>query len=238
MALRSGLLAAAGSLGLAAAAYTCEPSELGVNACDRSVGPAGPSEAEYEQWRAALDGWADRRKLQLREEQPETGDFAAYDNPDIDWARTAYVQPQSMIHDRYLYDRATGEWTVDRFLDDLEERYGCIDAVLLWQGYPNLGADDQNNFEMLRNLPGGMDGLREMVQAFHARDVRVLWPNFVWDTQTTAEGKTQAEALTELVVAMDADGINGPPPFPRRSPAGQPTLTGGRCGSLGTRWTA
>ena len=94
MALRSGLLAAAGSLGLAAAAYTCEPSELGVNACDRSVGPAGPSEAEYEQWRAALDGWADRRKLQLREEQPETGDFAAYDNPDIDWARTAYVQPQ------------------------------------------------------------------------------------------------------------------------------------------------
>ena len=41
MALRSGLLAAAGSLGLAAAAYTCEPSELGVNACDRSVGPAG-----------------------------------------------------------------------------------------------------------------------------------------------------------------------------------------------------
>ena len=128
-----------------------------------------------------------------------------------------------MIHDRYLYDRATGEWTVDRFLDDLEERYGGIDAVLLWQGYPNLGADDQNNFEMLRNLPGGMDGLREMVQAFHARDVRVLWPNFVWDTQTTAEGKTQAEALTELVVAMDADGINGQsaPTRPPESPESQ-----------------
>lgn len=98
---------------------------------------------------------------------------------------------------------------MDRFLDDFVERYGGIDAVLLWQGYPNLGADDQNNFEMIRNLPGGMAGLQGMVSDFHARGVKVLWPNFVWDTQTAAEGATQAEALTAIVVEMGADGING-----------------------------
>eukprot|EP01052_Picozoa_sp_SAG31_P010929 SAG31_NODE_608_length_13576_cov_23.757290_9_plen_292_part_00 len=48
-----------------------------------------------------------------------------------------------------------------------------------------------------------------MVAQFHARGVRVLWPNFVWDTQTRPEGATQAEALTQLVVSMGADGING-----------------------------
>ena len=45
---------------------------------------------------------------------------------------TDFVQPQVMVHDRYLYDRASNSWTVDRFLDDLLERYGGIDSVLLW----------------------------------------------------------------------------------------------------------
>lgn len=88
------------------------------------------------------------------------------------------------------------EWTVDRFLDDFVDRYGGIDAVLLWQGYPNLGADDQNNFEMLRNLPGGVEGLRGMIDQFHERGVKVLWPNFVWDTQTKAEGRCDFAPLS------------------------------------------
>ena len=60
----------------------------------------------------------------------------------------------------------------------------------------------------------------------------------------TAEGKTQAEALTELVVAMDADGINGQPPPPlARSLASadrvaQLLTLNVSCGSQGTRWTA
>ena len=102
--------------------YTCETAALGVNRCDSAVGPASGGEAEYEEWWTSLRAWGDRRLLQLREEQPEMGDFHAYNNPDIDWARTAYVQPQSMIHDRYLYDRGTGLWTVDRFLDDKYSR--------------------------------------------------------------------------------------------------------------------
>ena len=43
-----------------------------------------------------------------------------------------------MVHDRYLYNRVADTWTVDRYLDDLVERYGGIDSVLLWHGYTNL----------------------------------------------------------------------------------------------------
>ena len=39
-----------------------------------------------------------------------------------------------MIHDRFLYDRATDSWTVGKYLQDLQDRYGGIDSVLLWQG--------------------------------------------------------------------------------------------------------
>ena len=49
------------------------------------------------------------------------------------WASRQYVCPQSLIVDRFLYDRETHSWTVGRFLDDLRVRYGGVDSVMLWQ---------------------------------------------------------------------------------------------------------
>ena len=60
-----------------------------------------------------------------------------------------------MVMDSYLYDQATHQWTVPRFLADLEARYGGIDCVLLWQSYTNLGVDERNQIDLLRVLPGG-----------------------------------------------------------------------------------
>jgi iron(II)-dependent oxidoreductase len=48
-----------------------------------------------------------------------------------------------------------GKYTVDRYLDDLEKRYGGIDAVLIWPTYPNMGIDDRNQHDMIRSMPGG-----------------------------------------------------------------------------------
>ena len=45
-----------------------------------------------------------------------------------------------MVEDRYLYDPATRQYTVDRFLDDLDRRYGGIDSVLLWPSTPISGS--------------------------------------------------------------------------------------------------
>ena len=45
-------------------------------------------------------------------------------------------QPEMMVEDRYFYDPVAQRYTVDRYLDDLERRYGGIDSVLIWPTYP------------------------------------------------------------------------------------------------------
>jgi len=63
-----------------------------------------------------------------------------------------------MVQDRYFYDPVAGRYTVDRYLDDLDKRYGGIDSVLLWSTYPNMGIDDRNQLDMVASMPGGIAG--------------------------------------------------------------------------------
>jgi len=119
------------------------------------------------------------------------------------------MQPQMMIQDRYFFDPATGKYTVDRYLDDLEKRFGGIDAVLIWPTYPNMGIDNRNQFDLFHDMPGGIEGIRRMVADFHRRNVRVLFPIMLWDQGTRDVGKPEADALAEELTAVGADGVNG-----------------------------
>ncbi len=85
---------------------------------------------------------------------------------------------------------------------------GPIDAVLIWHVYPNLGIDDRNQCDMLRDLPGGISGIRGMVEQFHSRGVKVFFPLLVWDTGTRSEGVPLSTAMAQLLKDVDADGIN------------------------------
>jgi formylglycine-generating enzyme required for sulfatase activity len=114
-----------------------------------------------------------------------------------------------MVQDRYFYDPIAGRYTVDRYLDDLEKRYGGIDAVLIWPTYPNMGMDDRNQLDMIRSMPGGVAGVKQMVADFHRRGVRVLFPMMMWDQGTRDQGASWPEAIAKLMKELDVDGING-----------------------------
>jgi formylglycine-generating enzyme required for sulfatase activity len=134
---------------------------------------------------------------------------ADYGRPELDWTQSSFVQSFVMVHDRYLYDPEQGAYTVDRLLDDLESRYGGPDSVLLWHSYPNLGIDARNQYDLIRDLPGGIDGVAKMIGAFHERGVRVLFPINLWDQGTRDEGARDWDAIARLMAAIGADGLNG-----------------------------
>jgi formylglycine-generating enzyme required for sulfatase activity len=132
-----------------------------------------------------------------------------YERPELKWTQSSFIQPQMMIEDRYFYDPVAGKYTVDRYLNDLEKRYGGIDSVLIWHTYPNIGIDNRNQYDLLHDMPGGVEGLRQMISDFHRRGVRVLFPVMLWDQGTQDVGIPNWEATAKAMAEIDADGING-----------------------------
>ncbi len=154
-------------------------------------------------WIAELRDWR-------REHLTRIGyDDANYRRPELQWAQRNFVHAQMMVEDRYFYDPVEGRYTVDRYLDDLEARFGGLDSVLIWYVYPNIGIDDRNQFDMAADLPGGIAGLKSAVDDFHRRGVRVFLPTMPWDNGTRAQGEPDWKAIARLVKETGADGING-----------------------------
>lgn len=170
--------------------------------------------AEIGHWKMDAKGTADDWVRELidwrREHLIRIGyDDANYRRPELQWAQRNFVHVQMMVEDRYFYDPVKGVYTVDRYLDDLEARFGGVDSVLIWYVYPNIGVDDRNQTDLAHDLPGGLDGLRGAVQAFQRRGVRVFLPTKPWDNGTRPQGQRDWDAIADIVKAVGADGING-----------------------------
>ncbi|MGA8069731.1 MAG: formylglycine-generating enzyme family protein, partial [Terriglobales bacterium] len=154
--------------------------------------------------------WLDDLRHWRRERLIRVGyDGSRYDLPALRWTQSSFFQPQMMVQDRYFYDPVARRYTVARYLDDLEKRYGGIDAVLIWPTYPNMGVDDRNQHDLIRSMPGGVAGVREAIADFHKRGVRVLFPMMMWDQGTRDLGEPWPQAIAELMAELGADGING-----------------------------
>jgi gamma-glutamyl hercynylcysteine S-oxide synthase len=161
------------------------------------------TETTHQEWLNDVTHWRAERRIRIGY------DGARYAMPQLLWTQSSFMQPQMMVQDRYFYDPVAGKYTVDRYLDDLEKRYGGIDAVLIWPTYPNMGIDDRNQHDMIRSMPGGLEGVRKMVGDFHRRGVRVLFPMMMWDQGTRDPGQPWPQAIAETMKAIDADGVNG-----------------------------
>jgi formylglycine-generating enzyme required for sulfatase activity len=161
------------------------------------------TKAEIADWLADIKHWRSEHLLRIGYEGSQ------YARKELQWTQSSFVQPQMMVHDRFFYDPASRQYTVDRYLDDLTKRYGGIDSVLIWPTYPNIGIDSRNEYDLFRDLPGGVPELKRVVDQFHSRGVRVLFPVMMWDQGTHDEGVPKWEATAQFLAQIGADGVNG-----------------------------
>lgn len=164
-------------------------------------GPASPADSQA--WLADLQHWRTERLVRMGY------NGANYSRPEFNWTQHNFLCVQMMVEEHDFYDPARGVYTVDKYLDALKKEFGGVDSVLIWDTYPDLGVDNRNQFDRLRDLPGGIAGVKKMVAAFHRRGVKVLFPETPWDMGTRQEGPPDWTAQAKLMAEVGADGLLG-----------------------------
>lgn len=160
----------------------------------RCLIPAPDEPRDWPAWRDGLEAW--RRSHGF-----------ARTNPARDWVSHCFTAHKILLWDERILDRNSGKWLVEGYVDAFEARFGCLDCVILWHAYPNLGFDQRNQFDFWRSMPGGLVGLADAIVRLHARGSRVLLAYNPWDVATRREGRGDAACLADLVAELDADGL-------------------------------
>ena len=165
----------------------------------------GPANSTiYNSWLKEMLNWRTTTRTKLNISQNATSTIAATFPTVVKWATETIVQPQVHVYDRYIYNDTSGKFTVDAYLKDVTERYGGIDSVLLWAGYPNLGIDSRNQFDLLR-----LADTKIVAQQFRDRGIHVLIGYNPWDSATRREPYDDATALAKNLPEMNVEGFNG-----------------------------
>jgi formylglycine-generating enzyme required for sulfatase activity len=149
-------------------------------------------------WRDQLHQWRGVTRALMQY------DGTLYSAPEFAWVPRTFTLGLVMMCDVLFYE---GDYQLDAFLEHGQREFGGYDAIILWHAYPRIGFDNRNQFDFYRQMPGGLLRLRALVDACHAKGIKVYIDYNPWDTGTRREDKADIDALVDLVVALDADAI-------------------------------
>jgi len=132
-------------------------------------------------------------------------DFTYYKRPIQDSYRQLFVSHFTFLYGHDIYDPVTNKFKIHEFLDEGEANFGGYDYMLLWHDYPRLGLDNRDQFDFYEELPGGLAGLRKMVEEANSRGVQVFIPYKPWDKMKGRTDHFKQEA--RIAEAIGASGI-------------------------------
>lgn len=152
-------------------------------------------------WQEGLRTCFQRQKLY----DMDAFDDSMYHRTDLHW-----IQQSKMIHllmawDDRLYDRKKNKYVLNEFIAKAKLLYGGDDIIGIWPTWPALGMDQRNQWDLYRDLPGGIKGLSTLVDQAHQQKVKIFISYNPWDESTRKEDHLRG--MADLVKNLDADGV-------------------------------
>ncbi|MFO0742027.1 MAG: SUMF1/EgtB/PvdO family nonheme iron enzyme [Labilithrix sp.] len=158
---------------------------------DAYLGLEAPSPEAWTEWHHAM--LEERARAGVRD----------YDDPTTDWSDRTFRQFFLFMYDASFF--ASGAYQTAALVERWRARFGRVDSVLLWHAYPRLGFDARGQFDFYRDMPGGLDRLRQDVSdVLHAAGIRVFVDYNPWAEPSGEAGYAE---LGEIVATLDADGV-------------------------------
>jgi len=119
--------------------------------------------------------------------------------PPRDSCPVGFAPHYSLLFSSYIANSPTLSSCNNRYVADINDRYDGIESILLWPTYPNIGADDRNQYDMHYSFD--MQQLKDLVSDFHNKGIKVQWPYNPWDQGTRNTGKVSGKRRAMIIVA-------------------------------------
>lgn len=156
---------------------------------------------EWPAFREKLHAW----RLKTRKALHYTG--TVYEDKNFEWTQRNFSCYFLMMYDRHFFDTQSMQYTVDKIITRGINEFGGYDSVVLWHAYPRIGLDERNQYDYYRDMPGGLAGIRNVVDQFHRNGIMVFIAYYPWDKATRREDRTDPELLAHILTEIDGDGI-------------------------------
>lgn len=154
------------------------------------------------------DEWQNGLRLMFRDKYLyDIGKFdnTLYDRNDLAWIKDCYIIILQMAWDREFFDRFTGKYNFPDYIRKNTELLGNVDVYGIWPTWPRLGLDQRNQWDMYRDLPGGVAQLRNFVTFSHQANTRFFIAFNPWDNSTRQENHFRG--MAQLIKETWADGV-------------------------------
>ena len=132
-------------------------------------------------------------------------DATLYNRPDLQWIKKAYIIHLMMAWDHNFYNSDESRYKVNEFLLRGKKLYGGDDVIGIWPTWPTLGLDERNQWDLYRDLPGGLPALKRLSQSLKANGTNFFIAYNPWDQSTRKE--EHLKGMEQLIRDTDADGV-------------------------------
>ncbi len=165
----------------------------------------------YLLWTGTYAGsWQEGLRLMFRDRllydvEPGTFDNSLFEREDLAWVRHAYVARLLQAWDRDFFDGTAGQYRLGESLARGKQLYGGDDFTGIWPTWPSLGIDARNQWDLFRDLPGGLPKLRELAGLCRSYGSALFICYNPWDESTREESHTGGMAA--ILKATGAAGV-------------------------------
>lgn len=152
--------------------------------------------------------WQNGMRLMFRDRylhDLENFNNTLYERDDLKWIKEAYLIILEMAWDREFYDRTTGKYNFPDFLKRTSAQFGKLDIFCLWPTWPRLGLDQRNQWDLYRDLPGGIRQLSAFVKLSQQTGTKFFIEYNPWDKSTRAED--HLKGMAEIIARTGSDGV-------------------------------